>query len=231
MSMQTASELKLIALPVDPAPLTDLEKAELVAAETRIDHMIDDIEATKMDVAKELKVIHDNGWYRGTHKTFADYVEARFGRCRDWAYKTLDELEVRLGFDGVDANVESIIQTATVREVAALSKLKKHKEKMREALVAADATAKAANRPRTVQDVQKAVAFYKPVKKAKGNAKRKAKPAKPVRTARVKGLDFAGGKVEDLPRWFASLAKWLRENRPEGEFSIKVGKAPVPATV
>lgn len=200
-------------------PLTAEEREELKAAEARIDACVDAIHGKQIGVARDLRIIRDKRLYRETHARFQDYVEERFNRTRDWAYKTIQELEVKEALQDGDNDVETILQTVTGREIPPLAKLKKEPTKMREALRQAEETAKAENRDRTLEDVQNAVASFKPQEKSENAAKPKI-----IRTVTITGIEYAADDTEDLPDYFQQFARWLRKNPPETSFSIKVGR-------
>jgi DNA-binding Lrp family transcriptional regulator len=200
-------------------PLFSEERDVLQAAEARIDIFVEEIYGKQMEIAKDLKTIRDGKLYRETHNRFRDYVEERFFRTRDWAYKLIQEFEVREGLK-VGNGVGSLLQTVTAREIPILAKLKSKPEKMQEALRNAEEAAKRQNRERTLEDVQEAVDALKPREENEG----KASASKAVRTVTIKGIEFAGGDIDNLPVFFANLAKWLRKHPAEKTFTIKVSK-------
>lgn len=206
-------------------PLSPEERKSLRAAESRIDKLVGDIESKQLEVAGELRKIRDGKLYRETHERFQDYVEGRFGRTRDWAYKAIRQLEVDEGLKtgedkpGVDAH----LQTATARETPHLAKLKKDPAKMKAALQKAEDKAKKENRERTPKDVKEAVEAMKGSGKKPDQAAPKA-PCK-VRTVEFSGVNYDDQETADVAAVLADFAKWLRQHPTETAFTIKVGEA------
>lgn len=203
-------------------PLSKEEREALRAAEQQIDQLAGEVHGKQLEVARQLRIIRDGRLYRETHNRFEAYVDDRFERTRDWAYKLIAELEVREGLVAgkEDDSVEALLQTVTARETPHLAKLKKEPKKMQEALQKADEKAKAENRERTLDDVKEAVAALKPKPQPKENPK----PAAPKQTYLVKftGLDHDEEETENLPGFFTDFSKWLKGKSVEKAFTIKV---------
>jgi len=206
-------------------PLNAEERESLRAAESRIDELVGDIYPKQLEVAAELRKIRDGKLYRETHERFQDYVEERFERTRDWAYKLIRDLEVAEGLkSGDEPGVEALIQTVTARETPHLAKLKKEPAKMTAALQKADDKAKSENRPRTADDVKEAVeANTAPAKKPNQAA---TKASGKLRTVDFFDIDpKLPWKTDDVPALLIEFAKWLRNNPIDTEFKIVVSVA------
>jgi hypothetical protein len=205
-------------------PLSPDERESLRAAENRIDGLVGELYPKQLEVAGELRKIRDSKLYRETHKRFQDYVDDRFERTRDWAYKLIRDLEVAEGLLKVKAmpNVEALLQTVTARDMPHLAKLKKEPAKMKAALEKADETAKSEKRARTTDDVKVAV---EELTGAVGKEdETPPKPSNP-RTVEFKGVNYEGGTTEDVPTFITTFAKWLRKHPTDAAFTIQVGKA------
>jgi hypothetical protein len=206
-------------------PLSADERELLQAAEGRIDTLVEEVIVPKqMEVAGELRKIRDGKLYRETHGRFKEYVEQRFERTRDWAYKLIRDLEVCEGLMKVKAepNVEALLQTVTARDMPHLAKLKKDPAMMRAALETAKDQAKSKNRPRTADDLKEVV------EAVTGKKPKKEKPKAPskVRTVEFSAVDpKLPALTDDVATLLTDFAKWLRKNPTDAAFTIKVGEA------
>jgi hypothetical protein len=207
-------------------PLSSEERAELQEAEKQIDALVSEICPRQLDVAKELRLIRDRKLYRETHKRFQDYVSDRFERSRDWAYKIVRDLEVAeaLREGQPEATVEALLQTVSAREIPHLARLKKHPEKMWEALEVADEKAQTEGKARTVDHVKAAVIEVATGKKSESETPPEPKRKK-TRTVRFTGIDHDAGETADLPAYFVEFGRWLRKHPTESAFTIEVGAA------
>jgi hypothetical protein len=208
-------------------PLTPEEREELRLTEGHIDELVGEVHLRQIEVARELRHIRDGKWYRETHKRFQDYVESRFERTRDWAYKAIRDLEVAEGLlqgASLRENVEALLQTVSAREMPHLARLKREPEKMRQALRQADEKAKAENRERTADDVKDAVIEVATGKKPEAETPEEPEPKK-TRTVKFTGIDHEAGSTDDLPTYLVNFARWLRKNPTDSPFTIEVGEA------
>jgi hypothetical protein len=211
-------------------PLTPEEREELRLTEGHIDELVGEVHLRQIEVARELRHIRDGKWYRETHKRFQDYVEERWSRTRDWAYKAIRDLEVAEGLlqgtlaMGKNEDVEALLQTVTAREMPHLARLKREPEKMRQALRQADEKAKAENRERTPDDVKDAVIEVATGKKPDAETPKEPKPKK-TRTVKFTGIDHEAGSTDDLPTYLVGFARWLRNHPTDSAFTIDVGEA------
>ena len=211
-------------------PLTSEEREELRLVESHIDELVGEVHVRQIEVARELRHIRDGKWYRETHKRFQDYVESRFERTRDWAYKAIRDLEVAEGLlqgtaaMGKNEDVEALLQTVTAREMPHLARLKKEPAKMRQALRQADEKAKAEDRERTADDVKEAVIEVATGKKPEADTPQEPEPKK-TRTVKFTGIDHEAGSTDDLPTYLVDFARWLRKHPTDSAFTIEVGEA------
>lgn len=201
-------------------PLSAEERSNLSDAEARIEELASEIDNKKLEMAAELRIIRDGKLYRETHSSFGDYVQDRFERTRDWAYKAIRDLEVSeaLRKGDLDAGVDALIQTVTAREIPHLSRLKGDPSRMRKALREADSTASSEERSRTPDDIKAAVeAVIAPDNQVP------AEP-KPTRLVEFIGIEYGDCETDDLPKLMAEFAKWLRKNPTSKAFAINVGE-------
>jgi hypothetical protein len=208
-------------------PLTSEEREELRLTESHLDELVGEVHIRQIEVARELRRIRDGKWYRETHKRFQDYVEDRFNRTRDWAYKAIRDLEVAEGLlhgTAPHENVEALLQTVSAREMPHLARLKREPEKMRQALRQAEEKAKAENRERTADDVKDAVIEVATGKKPEAETPEEPEPKK-TRTVEFTGIDHEAGSTDDLPMYLVNFARWLRKNPTDNAFTIEVGEA------
>jgi hypothetical protein len=208
-------------------PLTSEEREELRLTESHLDELVGEIHVRQIEVARELRHIRDGKLYRETHKRFQDYVEERFNRTRDWAYKAIRDLEVAEGLlqgTALRENVDALLQSVSAREMPHLARLKKEPEKMREALRQAEEKAKAEDRERTVDDVKDAVIEVATGKKPEAETPEEPEPKK-SRTVKFTGIDHEAGSTDDLPTYLVDFARWLRKHPTDSAFTIEVGEA------
>lgn len=94
--------------------------ARLAIHEAKIERLLTGIDASWVDIGKELYEIQSEGDFAET--TFEQYVKNRWSKTRDWAYKMIQGYKVKAE---LPENVESIIQS----QAQALAVKKAPKEK------------------------------------------------------------------------------------------------------
>lgn len=206
-------------------PLSPDEREAFQVAEARITQLVGEIYPKQLEVAAELRKIRDEKLYRELHKRFEDYLNERFERTRDWAYKLIRDLEVAEGLLKSKAmpNVETLLQNVTARDMPHLAKLKKEPEKMKQAICKAEEIAKSESRVRTPDDIKKAVEGLKaPAKKPD---EKTPETTSKSRMVEFDGIRYVGCITEDVPKLLTEFSNWLRKNPTDVAFTISVGKA------
>ena len=151
------------------SPLSEVERAELAAAESRIQRGLSGF----IDAGAALSLIKDNRLYRDTHATYEGYLRDRWGLGTDYANKLVHAMTIALDLER--KGFLPPVRETHAREIGRVQT--DHRAK-----VWGDALAAAGGDPQAVTADMIAQATPKRLRKVKGNGKQvKARPPKPIK--------------------------------------------------
>ncbi len=153
------------------SPLSEAERAELAAAESRIQRGLSGF----IDAGAALSLIKDNRLYRDTHATYEGYLRDRWGLGQDYANKLILAMTIAL-----DLERKGLLPPARETHAREIGRVQPdHRAK-----VWGDALAAAGGDPQAVTADMIAQATPKRLRKVKGTSRKikvKVKPPKPIK--------------------------------------------------
>lgn len=151
------------------SPLSDAERAELAAAESRIQRGLSGF----VDAGAALSLIKDHRLYRDSHATYEGYLRDRWGLGQDYANKLVHAMTIALDLER--KGLLPPVRETHAREIGRVQP--EHRAK-----VWGDALAAAGGDPQAVTADMIAAATPKRLRKVKGKGKQvKARPPKPLK--------------------------------------------------
>jgi|694.fasta_scaffold111856_5 hypothetical protein len=188
--------------PTQSSPMTEAERAELAAAESRIQRGLSGF----IDAGAALSLIKDNRLYRDTHATYEGYLRDRWGLGTDYANKLV--LAMTIALDLERKGLLPPVRETHAREIGRVQP--DHRAK-----VWGDALAAAGGDPQAVTADMIAAATPKRLRKTKGKGKQvKSRPPKPLKI-RGRGwiVTIERKKEIDLAEIIESAQQQLAERR------------------